>query len=375
MRELELGLAVSPRAWADRLHRHTMDHGGARVRVRVLDAAQALSEAFDVLIVDDTCSFLDARLVEELRAGGKGVVGVADGPQMDEAREWLARLGIDVVLPAAAPPGAFLEAAAGARATPTGQVPDANEEPIGERPSHLLVSVMGCSGGVGATEVAIGAARAWPGEVILADLDLSSPSVAQRLGLALLPNLRSALHTRRRVVDGLDAELHAFADGVRVLPGLPASVGDRLPARELTGLIDDLRGLGDVVVNLPAGIPDPDASPDDVMRTAASVLAESDLGTVVTVATPVGIRRMFEWAFRAAACGIAHPAVVVNHAPRSVYARAEIRAEIQRVLEPSSIQFLPRDERVRRAAWNGAAVRRGPFMRAVARAVGEWTAR
>ncbi len=374
MAELALALAVSARPWADRLHRHTMDHGGARVRVRILDGRQATDQDYDVLFVDDTTSFLDSRLVQELRAQGKGVIGVADGPQMEEAQEWLGRLGIEVVLPAAAPARLFLEAAADARRSVPAVVEQGPARATAE-PANLLVSVMGCSGGVGATEVAIGSARAWPGEVVLADLDLASPSLAQRLGLALLPNLRSALHARRKVVDLLEAELHGYSDGVRVLPGLPSSVGDRLHSHELTGLVRDLRGFGDVVVNLPAGMPDPEGPHDAPMRTAAAVLEESDLATVVTVATPIGIRRMFEWAFLAATCGIDHPTVVINHAPRSAYAKAEIRAEVERVLEPSSVQFLPADDRVRRAAWDGTVVRRGPFVRALGRAVGEWTSR
>lgn len=372
MRELELALAASARAWADRLHRHTLDHGGARVRVRVLDAVSAVAESFDVLIVDDSCSFLDARLVEDLRSGGKGIVGVADGPQMDEAREWLARMGVHVVLPAAASPMAFLEAAAQSRPRRSPTTPEAASRGEGPDTSHFLMAVMGSSGGVGATEVAIAAAQAWPREVVLADLDLSSPSVAQRLGLALLPNLRSALHARRKVLDLLDGELHGFVDGVRVLPGLPASVGDRPHAQELLGLVADLRSLGDLIVNLPPGMPDSSAQHDAPARTAASILAEADVATVVTVATPIGIRRVFEWAFQAAALGVEHPSVVVNHAPRSAFARAEISAEINRVLEPSSIAFVPVDTRVRKAAWNGTAVGRGPFLRAVTRAVGDW---
>ena len=133
-----------------------------------------------------------------------------------------------------------------------------------------------------------------------------------------------------------------------------------------------MRSPSDLIVNLPAGMPDSSAQHDPPARIAASVLAEADLATVVTVATPIGVRRVFEWASQAAALGVEHPSVVVNHAPKSAYARTEIRAEINRVLEPSSITFVPADDRVRKAAWNGANVGRGPFLRAVKRAVGDW---
>ena len=372
MPELELALAASARPWADRLHRHTMDHGGARVRMRVLDGESARREAFDVLIVDDTCSFLDARLVDDLRVGGKGVVGVADGPQMAEAREWLERAGVHVVLPAAAPPEAFLEAARQARPRTVERPPAVGGGADSTPASHLLVTIMGSSGGVGATEVAIAAAREWPREVVLVDLDLSSPSIAQRLGLSPLPNLRSALHARTKAADPLEAQLHSIANGVRVLPGLPTSVGERPSAQELLGLVADLREMGDVVVNLPAGIPDRTAPPEQPLRSAAAILGEADLATVVTLATPIGIRRLIEWSLQATVLGIDHPSVVVNHAPRSAYARGEIRAEIDRVLEPSSVTFVAGDDRVRKAAWNGSVVARGPFTRAVRRAVRVW---
>jgi MinD-like ATPase involved in chromosome partitioning or flagellar assembly len=374
MREFELALAASARPWADRLHRHTIDHGGARVRVRVLDATAAIEEAYDVLIVDDTCSFLDARLVDDLRSAGKGVVGVADGPQMDEAREWLARMGVHVVLPAAANPAAFLEAAAQSR--PLRRTASAAPSPpeLSDGPSHLLLAVMGSSGGVGATEVAIAAALAWPRQVVLADLDLSSPSVAQRLGMSLLPNLRSALHARRKVVELLEAELQGLTADVRVLPGLPASVGERPHAQEVVGLVRDLRSLGDLIVNLPAGMPDRTAPHNAPAKAAAEVLAEADLATVVTVATPVGIRRLFEWASQAASIGIEHPSVVINQAPRSAYARSEIEREVERVLEPASVTFLPGDPRVTKAAWNGTVISRGPFLRALRPAVRGWAA-
>ena len=103
------------------------------------------------------------------------------------------------------------------------------------------------------------------------------------------------------------------------------------------------------------------------LEEGVSHLAQEEWDALVGDASP-----FLEWAFLASSCGIDHPAVVINHAPRSVYAKAEIRAEVERVLEPSSIQFLPVDDRVRRAAWDGTVVRRGPFVRALGRAVGEW---
>ncbi len=377
MRELELALAVSARPWADRLHRHTLDHGGARVRVRVIDGREALTQDYDVLLVDDACSFLNRRLVDELGRQGKAVVAVVDGAQAREATEWVERLGVAGVVSGSASPEEFIEraATAGRSSLHAEPVPPGTAVDHGP-PKGRLVAVMGCSGGVGATEIAIATARAWPGETILVDLDTVSPSVAQRLGMRLLPNVRSALQTRRRVADHLTGELHFLSSGVRVLPGLATSADwSELQGAEVVDLLADLRAFGDVVVNLSAGIPKIashfEHGPLDGAR---RVLSAADLVVAVTVPTPIGVSRLFEWAAAARSCGVEHPAVVFNAAPGSAFARAEIAREVGRVIAPGTIDFLPGDDRVRRAGWDGRAVSGGPFARAVARAVRQWVA-
>ncbi len=375
MDELELALAVSARPWADRLHRHTLDHGGARVRVRVIGRRDALEQDYGVLLIDDTCSFLDRRLVDDLLAQGKGVLAVVDGAQAAEATQWVARLGVTDVVGGDASPEQFLEQAAGAvRSRPGGFV--AAPDPGGsvDVARGRLVAVMGCSGGVGATEIAIATASAWPGETILVDLDTVSPSMAQRLGLRLLPNLRSALQTRRKVVDLLEGELHRFADGVRVLPGLASSSDWReVRGPEVTELLADLRQFGDLVVNLPAGIPTVRSYGEQgALDPARAVLGASDVVVAVTVATPVGVSRLFEWAAAARSAGVERPAVLFNMAPRSTFARAEITREVGRVIDPLTVGFLPGDGRVRRAGWDGREVRAGPFARAVTKEVRQW---
>ena len=78
MSEPVLALAASPCDWARRLHRHVTDHGGALVRSTVLHPHDTLAEAYDVLVADDTTSFLTRNLVEQLRAQGRRILGVFD---------------------------------------------------------------------------------------------------------------------------------------------------------------------------------------------------------------------------------------------------------------------------------------------------------
>lgn len=108
MFEPVIAIAASPRDWPRRLYRHVVDHGGARIRGTLLDRHSAVSESFDVLVVDDTTSFLDERLVRDLHLRRQRIVGV-----YEEAwgRGVLWRLGVDGAIKRDAPADAFLDAA------------------------------------------------------------------------------------------------------------------------------------------------------------------------------------------------------------------------------------------------------------------------
>ncbi len=77
---------------ADRVHRFLSDHGGARVRAQVLTPEDALAEDYQVLIIDDICSFLTPRLVAEVQRQGRLVLGVFDPSDPPDAKERSARM-------------------------------------------------------------------------------------------------------------------------------------------------------------------------------------------------------------------------------------------------------------------------------------------
>nr|MDP8977476.1 hypothetical protein [Actinomycetota bacterium] len=112
MTDAELAIVASPRPWAQRLHRFVADHGGARVRTTVLHADDALAERYDVLVVDDTTSFLTRRLVSRVRDGGRRVLGVFD-PEDPRGKGELVELGVDDMIEREASPREFLVAIAG----------------------------------------------------------------------------------------------------------------------------------------------------------------------------------------------------------------------------------------------------------------------
>ncbi|HEX2029217.1 MAG TPA: hypothetical protein VHF25_14580, partial [Nitriliruptorales bacterium] len=225
VREPEIAIVVSPRDWAERLHRFVADHGGARVRARVLDAREALDDVYAVLVAEDLTSFLTPRLVEQLHARGRRVLGVHD-PGEPWGRRRLDDLGIDETIELDAAPEEFVRAiealAAGmsldyeltelvARVgTRPVRADAASGKSDGASPGGTLTSVGGPSGGVGVTEVALGlavalAARGEP--TVLLDGDELAPCLAQRLGLPLHPNIRTAIdaveHRSGRLEDAL----------------------------------------------------------------------------------------------------------------------------------------------------------------------------
>lgn len=362
MGEVEIVVGVSARAWADRLHRFCEDHGGARVRARVIDERGTLAQAAQVVVLDDTASYLTGRLVDRLHARGTAVVVVVDAAQAADVGEWVARLGVDAIVPDDEPPDRLVATIASV-AAPASAPPPVGPSPIGER--RRLVAVAGVSGGVGATEVSVALAQAAPGPAVLVDLDLSSPSIAQRLGLPLHPNLRSAVDAHRSGA-GTEAHLHEVGS-VAVLAG-PAGSGEwsGLDTADVVGLLEDLAIGRTVVVNLPAGPPRPHphgaVTVADVARPA---LRAADVAVAVSLPTPIGVSRVAEWL--AAVDGLADRLhLVVNRTPASAFRRQEARLELERAFEVP-VWFLPDDAAVGRAGWAGEVVRRGAFRRATRR--------
>ncbi len=366
MSELRLALAVSARGWADALHRFTTDHGGALVRVRVMSERDAVEQDYDVLFADDTASFLSARLVSVLRAQDKAVVGVFEPFERQTATDFLGALGIEDVAAADLEPEQLLELAKNVATVPTPPTavvtaPDAgaSDEPMGE-----LAVVTGVSGGVGATEVAIGLAQLGNSPRTLVDLDVLFPSVAQRLSMPLQPNLRSALDAHRHAPMTLDEQIVQVSSRLSIIPGVVASTDwDGMRPDEVIMLIHTLLRSRDVVANIPAFIAAIDRPTQQLRR---QVMKLSSDVVVVTVPTPLGVTRLIEWAALQADALPGKLHVVFNRAPKSLYKRGESFDEAVQALKPASISFLAEDQAVLHAAWQGSLVKRGRFLKALA---------
>lgn len=384
----DVAIVVSPRGWAEQLHRFVADHGGARVRARVLDSREALAERYHVLVAEDLTSFLTPRLVAEVQRSGRRILGVFD-PAEPWGEQRLEELGVDAVVPATREPDALLDAVVTLAASLTldtdlaalsdSSAADQGHEAPEQAPtpalanSARLVAVGGPSGGPGATEVALGltvaAARA-DLDAVLVDADDVAPAVAQRLGLPLHPNLRTAMDVVQHRSGNLDDALQRFSGaGLQVVVGVP-NPRDWLelrPAEVLDVLAELARTHHAVFANVGHRVEELASVTPSHGRYALTreVLAAADEIVAVAAPTPVGIARLLDWSAETRAFTSAPLHVAVNRAPASSFQRHELAEELFRSLTPASLVFLPHDRRVEQAAWRGHLVDTGAFHRDV----------
>jgi MinD-like ATPase involved in chromosome partitioning or flagellar assembly len=369
MSEPALALALSARDWTDRLHRFLADHGGARVRVTALGPEDLEAEMFDVLLIDDSCSFLTPRLVEQVRRRGGGVIGVFDPVEFVDGKERLRELGVTDVIEATAHPDEFLQVIRGASQriiAPIGEPVGAAHPASDSSRLGRLIVVGGPPGGAGVTEMAIGISHrlgSSGGRVALIDADDATSSVAQRLGLSVHPNLLTA-------IDGVEqgrgvaawfqpAGGHTFA----VLAGLATGVeAADVRAHRLLPVLQEALGSFDTVVVTLATVPEHARGRENGRTSSGSaVLAAAGRAVAVGTASPVGVTRLLDWIAVHGNTSRVRFDVLVNRAPRDRYRRAELVEEITRTYRPRSLALIPFDPAVEEAGWEGTVVGRSRF--------------
>ena len=351
----EISLAASAREWSDRLHRFVLDHGGAIVRGRVMSDDQAMHVAFDVLLIDDICSFLTPRLVGDLRRQGKAVVGVFDHGDGSDAKRRLLEAGISDVIESDAPPDEFIRVCL-ATVAHRDQPAVVDAEP---RRQGLSVGVTGPPGGVGVTEVAcaLGMLLSKRRSTALLDANQAWPGISQRLNLPVHPNLMTAADLVMHEPERLDAALNRLGP-LRVICGLANSRLPRLSAGEVGAVLEALSESHEVVIVDLGAVPE--------ALTAAPVHS-LDVVLVVGAATPSGVTRLLR-AHESLVGSIGadrEVALVVNRVGRSLRQHDEIALLLGNTVDSTPVVMVPDDRRVSRWSWDGEAVGRGPFERSV----------
>lgn len=370
MTEIEVALAVSARVWPDRLHRFLADHGGARVRAQVLAPEDALAESYQVLIIDDVSSFLTPRLVQELQRRQRMVLGVFDPADGQDGKERLRECGVDQVIESAASAEEFVVAVRALVALAPNLRDDDSDLSDVLVTGGRLIAVGAPPGGCGATEVAVSVATqlSKTGATVLVDVDEFAPAVAQRLGLPLLPNLRTAIDVIQHRRGDLDRSLQAIGE-VSVLCGFSGE-RDWMEIRpiEVHDVLSELRRkFRFLVANVGPLLEDRGYSEGDRSGLTRSVVASADAVVGVGLGHPVSVSRTIAWSLAATSLNpTATKSLLINRAPRSVFRRGEIRLEVSRATG-LPVEFLPDDDRVEAASWSGKPVVSGKFRRAVDR--------
>jgi MinD-like ATPase involved in chromosome partitioning or flagellar assembly len=316
---------------------------------------QALSDQYEVLFIDDVCSFLTPRLVRSIRDLGREIIGVYDPADAADAKRHLLECGVTDVIEQDAMPEEFLAAA---EATLLHRETDAHRL-VGVSPA-FRVGVLGPVGGVGATEIAIGLASALASKrpTVLVDLDQATPALAHRLDLPLHPNLLTAVDAAHHRLGAMDEAVLADS-GIDVVGGLVNGViAQELPPVEIEGVLDELGKAGYEVVVADLG----STSPGRLDQLRFQVLV------VVGLANPVGMARMVR-TIQVIVSRVDMPDTValVNRVGPGSRRRLEIRAEMARLLPTVPAVLVPEDKRLERASWDGTRVTHGAFAKSVGR--------
>lgn len=321
-----------------------------------MSPAQAVSSQFDVLFIDDVCSFLNQRLVIDVRASGKSIVGVFDPSDGTDAKRRLLEAGIGDVIESDSSPEEFLDIAA---VTISHSTPP-REVTIESGNGGYRIGLTGPPGGVGVTEIACALALdlSRRHRTALVDANPAWPSIGQRLGLPVHPNIRTAIDFVLHEPERLEDATHPIG-ALTVIPG-PANPG--VAAVSPADLVTLISGLGQahshVVVDL-GHLPD---LPIDLVGCFDAIL-------VVGTGDPVGVTRLARTAERIAIsitpdCEMG---LVVNRVDKALRERTEIVSVLAGSTPGVPVVLIPEDRGIRRAVWDGSPVERGPLHRSVRR--------
>ena len=367
MSEPEVALVFTAEPWVEELHRYLSDHGGARVRSLVVEQSVALEEAYDVLVVSHRWPALTHAFVGDVHARARRVLGVFDRAE-PASRTHLEAVNVDAVVENDAGPEAFVRALVALCAAQP-RIGGESSGALAVRRGRLVA--VGGPPGVGRTELAIelAIAAARDSSVVLADCDDVAPAVAQRLGLALEPNLRTAIdaveHGRGTLLSCIQREP---TTKLAVLGGIPNSTSwMQVRPSEVLRVVDHLGGAAEIVVVDGLGsLQDLGGPPRGRFATARALALEADVLVAVCDASPVGIARLLAWTVEARGLAPTTPIVVaVNRAPSASFRRAELYREICSSIDVIEVGFVDADSRVVDAAWDGRPAARGRFTRAV----------
>ena len=388
MSDISIGIVASSREWRTVLQAHVRDHV-AGVRVQILrEPRLALELDLDVVIIDDTSSFLTKDKVVRLREKGTRVVGIYDALEQEGlGPAFLEKLGIDLSLPSTISPEEMINAVSQLQpkahyANSFDQMVDNySDGGVAVASTQSTVISVGGPAGVGSTEIAIALADALVARrepTLLIDCDEVGPSVARRLGFHLHPNILSAIDVVANVskplpqVVGRPSDRAANAVYFDVIPGI-ANLEDwvQLRSTEINDLFNAIKkSYRYCVANVGPMLEDLSGYGMERFASSRTTCENSEIIVGVMSPTPTGYLRFLDWMASLRTLGRENAvAIVINNAPKSAFVRGEIESQLGRDIDSryiASINFIPFDEHVDKANWEGQRVTKGVFISAIA---------
>ena len=390
---ITVGLVASHRAWRTEFARYVQDHITG-LRVRVLRDPRAIDDTIDVVIIDDSSTFLNRESLRQLREVGVHVIGIYDPTEhQGQGQAYLNRLGIADVASAELLASQLVElireVAKDDEARPADDVTQlpARERvaPAADRPTppgptdRGLVVTVGGPASLPALEVAVAMAAELAeqrGTTLIVDVDETTPALAARLGYRLEP---SVLDAAERLYDG-DGDLSSTTTNatqgsegfipMHVLAGIANPDDWSLFGRERC--VDLLRRgseqwdhvvavSGSRLQALPSGV--------DRYGSSRGAVALADLVVGVCDPSPIGVLHGLDWLIDARRLRQDNPVwIAFAGRPRSAVQRADLVEAMTREAGTeliAGVVFLPMGPEVEKASWEGRVVRRGRFVKSV----------
>jgi len=347
--EARLLVGATQQGWVTALTHWVSEHGGARMVGQALTPSDVVDADFDVLVLDSWSSLLTRRMVDQVQREGRAVLVLVNSERPEAEANRLSELGVSLSLPVSSEAERIVSRAAEVAAVRR-FIDDELEDPFppAAEPAirdghHRLIVVTGDDG---VTEVAVNLAAGLSRtrrSTVLVDLDTVRPAIAQRLDVAIVPNLLTASDHIRRGRFGTDSVVPHHS-GCAVIPGLAnPREWDELSLVDAGELLDGLRERYAATLAVVHPILE-DLAPLSGLEGRFDVgrhtVEKADEVLLATSGSPVGLVRTLGTIADVRNLTEAPIHVVVNRMPTGRFRKAEWSRELSRTTAPASLKTL-----------------------------------
>ncbi len=389
-----VGLVASHRAWRSEFARYVQDHITG-LRVRILRDPRAIDDTIDVVIIDDSSTFLNRESLRQLHDAGVQVIGIYDpNEHQGQGQAHLNQLGIADVASAELLASQLVELIQDV--TKESVEPEPSGEHVLPEPSAAMaaatraaapdlptdrgvVVAVGGPAAAASVEIAVGLATELAGRhgtTLAIDVDEGTPLLAARLGYRLEPTVLDALE-RLYYGDGdLTATLTEPTQGSQGFVPMHVLAGIANPddwtllgherARDLLERASDqwrhvVAATGARLEALPTG--------NDRYGSSRGAVSIADVVVAVCEPSPTGVLLVLDWLIEARRLRNGLPVwVVFAGNPRSPRQRADLVDAITREAGRefiAGVMFVPMGGEVDRGCWDAKVISGGRFAKAM----------